>query len=148
MRAARSGPRFTGSLLPPFVILHSLVEGPEVHLPEEFADLARFVLCGVEPAFDAGVDLGQKLHGLAQGPDQLFLWHVVHTVGNLLELPDLLLETPQIVLLSPAILHKSRTIHHPDPVFGPQRTLCRSDLERSLRPCSARRRAPQQKTGT
>src|SRR5215212_3780908 len=127
MRGARSGTRLTGSPLPLFVFLHGFVEGPEVYLPEQRADLARVVPCSIEPGFDAGVDLGQKLHGRAQDPDQLFFGYVVQRVGELLEFADLLLESSQIVLLSAAILHKSRTIHHPDPVFGPQTIHARPD---------------------
>src|SRR5215218_10163947 len=96
MRGARSGTRLTGCPLPLFVILHGLVEGAEVYLSEERADLARLVPCGVELRFDAGVDLGQKLHGLIQGPYQLLFWYIVQRVRYLLELADLLLETPQI----------------------------------------------------
>src|SRR5919107_6084176 len=112
MRDARSGTRLTGSALPLFVVLHGRVEGTEVHLPEERADLARLVPSGVEPRLDAGVDLGQKLDGLAQGPYQLFLWHLIEGVGQLLEFADLPLEASQIVLLHPTILHKSPTIHY------------------------------------
>src|SRR5215208_1394080 len=78
MRGARSDTRLTP--LPLFVILHSLVERAEVYLPEESADLARLVPGGVEPRFDAGVDLGQKLHGLIQGPYQLVFWYLVQRV--------------------------------------------------------------------
>src|SRR5215213_11434377 len=142
MRGARSGTRLTSSPLPVFVNLQGLVEGPEIYMSDERADLARLDPCGVEPGFDAGVDLGQELHGLVEGPDQLFFGYVVERVGEPLELVDLLLETPQIVLLFPSILHRFRTIHHPDPVFGPRKARARSVHDCSLRPCSARRRAP------
>src|SRR5688572_22742890 len=139
MRGARSGTRLTGSPLPVFVILQGLVEGPEVYMPEERADLARLVPCGVEPGFDVGVDLGQKLHSLVEVPYELFFWYVVESVGELLELVDLLLETPQIVQLLPSILHWFRTIHYPDPDLGPRKVHARSDHDCPLHVCSARR---------
>src|ERR671913_25685 len=97
--------------------LHS----PRHLLRQRVGDLARFLPRGVEPGFYASVDLGQELHGLAQSPDQLFFWNVVERVGELLELVDFLLESTQILPLLLPILHWLRTIHYPDPAFGPGR---------------------------
>src|SRR5215207_9022701 len=141
MRGARSGTRLTGRSLPALVVIQGLVEGLEVYLPEQRADLARLVPCGVEAGFDVGVDLGQALHGLVEGPDELLVWYVVQRVGELLQLADLLLQTLYIVLFFPAILHNFRTIHHPGPVFGPPKTRARPDHDDLQRPDSGRRQA-------
>src|SRR5215213_3158052 len=145
MRGARSGTRLTGGTFPGLVVREGLVEGPEVYPPQEVADLARLLPRGVEPVLCARVDLHQKLDGLAQGPDQLLVGHLVQRVGELLELTDHCLKAPQIFLFSPTVLHKWRTIHHPGHAFAPPKTHALPDRPR--RPGSGRRRSPRPPAG-
>src|SRR5215210_3424065 len=127
MREARSGTRLTDGTLLTLVVLEGFIEGSEVYLPEEIADLARLLTRGVEPFLYARVDLGQKLHGLTQGSDQLFVGYFVEGVGELLELPNLRLKPAYFVLSFPAILHNRRTIHHPGHPFGSPKSRARPD---------------------
>src|SRR5918993_4035890 len=119
MRGARSDTGFTGGAFPGLVLLQGLVEGAEVYPSQKVADLARLFARRVEPVLYAGVDLPQKLDGLAQSVDQLLVGHLVQGVGELLELPDLGF---QVFLFSPAVLHRQWTIHHPARAFGPPKT--------------------------
>src|SRR5215218_348880 len=126
MREARSRDTgLTGVALLPLEFSQGLIEWSEVQPLDERADLARLVPGGGELRLYTGVDLPQQLHGPVERPHQLLVGHVAQSVGEPLELADLLFEIRRLS----TILHRVRTIHH-------------SGCGDRLRPSPRRRRAP------